>query len=129
MIQGHLPEITFVKILNGKGSSLSTEFQFSKSSECTKNKLIIAMMWITFTVSPCQCSFDICVPSFYYPLILVAVLSFCCCSCLFLFVRCSLPIFWSLFMENTNCVFFLHTLLQLPFLEPPMTMLFKVSKS
>lgn len=41
MIQGHLLEMTFAKILNGGESSLGTEFQLSNLSECTKNKLTI----------------------------------------------------------------------------------------
>lgn len=88
------------------------------------------MMWIAFTVSPCQHSFDICAPIFYHPLTLIAVVVLllfpsvliCCCSLprFLVFLDCS----WKIATE-----FFLYTLLQLPFLEPPMTMLFKVSKS
>lgn len=33
--------MTFIETLNGEGTSLSTEFQYSKSLDYTKNPLII----------------------------------------------------------------------------------------
>lgn len=87
------------------------------------------MMWITFAVSPCQRSFDICAPILYCPLTL-----FRYCYCFVVVVVCLL--------SPTNIVvlichslkmlvhdFFLYTFLQLTFLETAVTKLFKLPKS